>query len=161
MQFTKKQLTRLKAVNSQLNAVAVFLDQQAIDAAAASTERYKLGTPLSALDGILFTVKDITSSKCRGVKLTNGSAIPEVAEIPDESQAHIDLMLRAGAILLCSTTTPEIGFKATTNSIAFGVTKNVRNTLLTSGGSSGGAATLCAAGIANLNFGSDGGGSIR
>ena len=70
-------------------------------------------------------------------------------------------MLRGGATLLCSTTTPEIGFKATTNSVKFGVTRNARNLALTSGGSSGGAATLCAAGIASLNFGSDGGGSIR
>ena len=38
---------------------------------------------------------------------------------------------------------------------------NSQNLLLTSGGSSGGAASLCAAGVANLNFGSDGGGSIR
>eukprot|EP01084_Bolivina_argentea_P308857 534158_1 len=162
VQYTKQQLTKLKRINRDTNAVTRFLNEKDIlKCAQQSADRYKNGTPLSIFDGVVITIKDINSHKCRGLYLTNGSAIPEAVQIPEETVAHIDLMLRAGAILIAQTTSPEIGFKATTNSIQYGVTRNSRNLKLTSGGSSGGAATLCAAGIANLNFGSDGGGSIR
>eukprot|EP01084_Bolivina_argentea_P195059 334721_1 len=160
--YVKDQLKKLKRVNLQINAVAQFLDEDKIlEAAKQSANRYKEGNPLSIFDGIVVTIKDIFADECKGIELRNGSALPEALQIPDKTAAHIDLILRGGAILICQTTTPEIGFKATTNSKLYGVTKNSRNLSLTSGGSSGGAASLCATGVGNLNFGSDGGGSIR
>src|SRR5205085_3963430 len=67
----------------------------------------------------------------------------------------------AGAVILGKTTTPEFGWKAIGDSPLTGITRNPWNLDRTPGGSSAGAATACAAGIAPLHVGSDGAGSIR
>ena len=139
VEFAKQQLSLLRKANRDVNAVTRFLDEKDIlKSAEESALRYKQGKPLSVFDGVLITVKDINSNKCKGIPLTNGSAIPEAFMIPNETQSHIQLLLDGGCIILAQTTSPEIGFKATTNSIKYGVTRNSRNLSLTSGGSSGG-----------------------
>src|SRR5690606_37764647 len=68
---------------------------------------------------------------------------------------------RHGAVLLGKTTTPEIGWKAVTDSPLHGVTRNPWDTGRTAGGSSGGSSAALAARMAPLALGTDGGGSIR
>jgi amidase len=58
-------------------------------------------------------------------------------------------------------TTPEFGLTGTTESTAFGPTRNPWKVTHSPGGSSGGAAALVAAGVVPIAHGSDGGGSIR
>jgi aspartyl-tRNA(Asn)/glutamyl-tRNA(Gln) amidotransferase subunit A len=59
------------------------------------------------------------------------------------------------------TTTPEFGWKPTTDSPLSGVTRNPWNLERSPGGSSGGSAAALAAGICPLAVGTDAGGSIR
>ncbi len=73
----------------------------------------------------------------------------------------MDRLLRAGAILLGRTTTPEFALLGVTHSELWGVTRNPWNLALSPGGSSGGAGTALAAGMTTLADGSDIGGSIR
>jgi aspartyl-tRNA(Asn)/glutamyl-tRNA(Gln) amidotransferase subunit A len=71
------------------------------------------------------------------------------------------LLRDSGAVLLGKTTTPEIGWKAVTDSPLQGTTRNPWDLSRTAGGSSGGSAAAVALGMATLATGTDGGGSIR
>jgi aspartyl-tRNA(Asn)/glutamyl-tRNA(Gln) amidotransferase subunit A len=64
-------------------------------------------------------------------------------------------------VILGKNTTPEFGWKALTDSPLQGTTRNPWNLGHTPGGSSGGASSMTAAGVAPFNHGNDGGGSIR
>ena len=66
-----------------------------------------------------------------------------------------------GAIVTCKTTTCELGYKLTADSPVSGVTRNPWHLGRTSGGSSGGAAAVIAAGCGPLAIATDGVGSIR
>src|SRR5207249_689147 len=67
----------------------------------------------------------------------------------------------AGFVVLGKTNTPELGLTAVTESELNGSCRNPWDTTRTPGGSSGGAASAVAAGLAPAAHGSDGGGSIR
>jgi amidase/aspartyl-tRNA(Asn)/glutamyl-tRNA(Gln) amidotransferase subunit A len=68
---------------------------------------------------------------------------------------------RHGAVFIGQTTTPEFGWKAVTDSVLTGITRNPWNLQKTPGGSSGGAAVAAATGAGVFHLGTDGGGSIR
>jgi aspartyl-tRNA(Asn)/glutamyl-tRNA(Gln) amidotransferase subunit A len=70
-------------------------------------------------------------------------------------------MKRAGGILLGKTNSPTLGWIALTHNMLFGATPNPWNTSVSAGGSSGGAAVAAATGMAPINIGTDGGGSLR
>ena len=59
------------------------------------------------------------------------------------------------------TTTPEFGWKGSTDSPLTGITRNPWNKKKTPGGSSGGSSAALAARLRPLALGTDGGGSIR
>lgn len=67
----------------------------------------------------------------------------------------------AGLIVLGKTTTSEFGLLGTTETLAYGATKNPWNLALSTGGSSGGAVAAVASGMVSIAHASDGGGSIR
>ena len=67
----------------------------------------------------------------------------------------------AGFISVGRSTAPEFGLVSTTESRAYGVTRNPWRTDLTSGGSSGGASAAVAAGMVPVAQAGDGGGSTR
>lgn len=66
-----------------------------------------------------------------------------------------------GFAIAGKTTMPEFGLTATTEPLLYGPTRNPWNPLFATGGSSGGAAALVAAGAVPLAHGNDGGGSLR
>jgi amidase len=75
--------------------------------------------------------------------------------------AQLAIILRsAGAIFFCHTTLPQAIMHLECESF-WGITKNPRNTFLTSGGSSGGEGALLAMRGSPMGVGSDIGGSIR
>ncbi|WP_421590598.1 amidase [Shinella sp. M27] len=151
-------LSRAGAIQGQFNAFTFIDVDGAIAAAQASEERWRRGEPLSAIDGIPTTVKDIVNvegwcvrygSKTTGMDL-QGQDAPSVARLR-----------KAGAVFIGQTTTSEYGWKAVTDSRLFGITRNPWNPELTPGGSSGGAAVAAACGAGVLHLGTDGGGSVR
>ncbi|MBV9539828.1 MAG: amidase, partial [Alphaproteobacteria bacterium] len=68
---------------------------------------------------------------------------------------------RAGLNIFCTSTAPEFAISATTESTLHGLTRNPYDLTRTSGGSSGGASALVAAGVLPAAHATDGGGSIR
>ena len=131
-------LDSIREVNKTLNAVSWFRNKEDIlRDAKRSEQRYRNGKHLGPFDGVSVTVKDIASNACEGVPLKNGSMMEAIHRIPTESAPHIAVLQKQGAIILCQTTSPELGFKATTSTELHGVTRNPHDLSLSSGGSSG------------------------
>jgi aspartyl-tRNA(Asn)/glutamyl-tRNA(Gln) amidotransferase subunit A len=152
-------LARIDAFETRVNAFS-FIDHEGAEAAAAESEaRWMRGEPLGPLDGVPATVKDIMY--VRDWITTYGSRVLALAGPATEDSPPVARLREAGAVLLGMTNTPEIGWKGHTDSPAHGITRNPWNLERTPGGSSGGAAVAAALGIAPLNIGTDGGGSIR
>jgi aspartyl-tRNA(Asn)/glutamyl-tRNA(Gln) amidotransferase subunit A len=151
-------LARIEASQPSLNAFITIDHDGARAAARAAEARHARGEPLSLLDGVPYTVKDLTYTA--GLRTTMGSLVMKDF-VPKEDAFAVARMRAAGAVLLGKTTTPEWGHKAMTDSPLFGATPNAWNPTRTSGGSSGGAGVAVAAGLGPIALGTDGGGSIR
>src|SRR5262249_25211159 len=158
LEVTQAFLERISRLNPGLNAYVTLCDAEALSAARRADERQQRGEELGLLHGVPFSVKDLIFT--RGTRTTAGSRIHE-HYFPTEDAVSVSRLREAGAILLGKTNTPEFGYKATTENLLFGTTRNPWDTGRTAGGSSGGAAAAAAAGLAPLSLGTDGGGSIR
>ncbi len=151
-------LTRLDAVNPQLNAVVARRDAAVLEEASAASERLAAGRPLSPLDGIPLSIKD--NLLMRDLPTTWGA--PALREHqPAVEELMVARARAAGALIIGKTNVPEFALEGYTSNRLFGTTRNPWNTALTPGGSSGGAVASVAAGVTPLALGTDGGGSIR
>lgn len=81
--------------------------------------------------------------------------------VPAYSAEAVRNLQRAGAVILGKTNMDEFAMGSTTETSAYGPTRNPRNTEHVPGGSSGGSAAAVAAGECVYAIGSDTGGSIR
>ncbi|MBW4021602.1 MAG: amidase [Proteobacteria bacterium] len=157
LEVARASLARAEAVQTRFNAFVRIEVEAALAAATLSEHRWRTGKPLSPLDGIPTTIKDIVW--VRGGEARFGSRAPGTH--CTEDAPSVALLRDAGAVFLGITTTPEFGWKALTDGPLTGITRNPWNAELTPGGSSGGAAVAAATGAGALHLGTDGGGSIR
>ena len=158
VEVTRAALARAEAINPALNAFT-FLDRDgALAEAKASEARWRMGAPLSEVDGVPTTLKDIVW--VQGWAVRYGSETTDATPCREDAPA-VRKLREAGCVFIGQTTTPEFGWKALTDSPAFGITRNPHDPSKTSGGSSGGAAVAAAMQAGRLHLGSDGGGSIR
>lgn len=81
--------------------------------------------------------------------------------VPAYSSEAVVKLQKAGAVIIGKTNMDEFAMGSTTETSAFGVTKNPWNPQYVPGGSSGGSAAAVAAGECFYALGSDTGGSIR
>lgn len=109
--------------------------------------------------GVPFFLKDIGAAE-EGRLCEMGSRML-VGYRADKTSFLTKRFKKAGFVNLGRTATPEAGFAGTTESVLTGRTHNPWNLSRSTGGSSGGAAAVVAAGIVPLAHGSDGAGSIR
>lgn len=152
-------LDRIEQLEPTLNAFCHLAPDDAVAAAQESEQRWRDGEPLSDLDGVPTSIKDLVL--IRGWPTLRGSKTTDPDQ-PWDVDAPVAARLReAGAVLFGKTTTPEFGCKGETNSPLTGITRNPWNPRKTTGGSSGGTAAAIAAGLGPLSIGSDGAGSIR
>jgi len=141
---------RAEALAPVLNAISARDYERALERAKAP------GT--GPLAGVPTFVKDLDD--LAGVVNSYGSRA-HLGNVTKRSSGLISKVLETGVIALGKSTTPEFGLTGTTESLAFGPTRNPWSATHSPGGSSGGAAALVAAGVVPLAHGSDGGGSIR
>ncbi len=150
---------RIAAVNGDINAF-VHLDRPgALAAARASEARWAKGEPLSPIDGVTASVKELLAAK--GWPLRRCSRATPADGLSDGDAPTVARLREAGAVLLGKTNSPEFGWKGVTDNLLFGVTRNPWDRTRTSGGSSGGAAAAALLGLGLFHLGTDGGGSIR
>jgi amidase len=144
-------IARAERLNPTINALVERLYDNA-RTAAAKVDRTR---PFA---GVPFAIKDLTAVMA-GVPMHAGSHVPP--RIEPWSSRQIDDLTAAGFIHVATVTSPEWGLRIATESRRFGATRNPWNPARTSGGSSGGSASVVAAGIVPVAHASDGGGSIR
>jgi aspartyl-tRNA(Asn)/glutamyl-tRNA(Gln) amidotransferase subunit A len=148
---------RVARHNPQINAFAV-MNKQALAAAGESTQRWRAGRPIGALDGVPVTVKDLVD--VAGLPTRRGSRLTDPAAVADDAPLVLGLK-QAGAVIIGKTTTTEYGWKSPGDCPLHGITRNPWNRHHTPGGSSAGAGAAAAAGFGPLHVGTDAGGSIR
>ena len=152
-------ISRIEALNPPVNAIVHVDPVLTLSQAQAAEARYAAGAPLSAIDGVPVTIKDL--SAVAGWPRRRGSlALDPVKPAPEDTPC-VARLREAGAVFLAKTATPEAGCRVITRSRVHGVTANPYDLTKTPGGSSGGAAASLAMGFGPLAIGSDGGGSIR
>jgi amidase len=154
-------LQRMDELEPQLNAFAFRSDDEVRAAAAAATQAVADATEpaeLAPFHGVPLPIKDL--NWVAGWPCTYGSAAATRDPRPS-SDPIVERFRAAGFVLSGMTNSPEFGTVSYTESDAHGITRNPWATGRTPGGSSGGAATAVAAGMAPIAHASDGGGSIR
>ena len=158
LDLTTACLERMREVDGQVHAVLETLETSAREAAAASDVRRAAGTILGPLDGIPLMVKD--NMQMKGSHTTAGSKILEDYESPFDATVVAKLRA-AGAVILGKANLDEFAMGSSTETSAFGPTRNPWSLTKIPGGSSGGSAAALAAGMCLGALGSDTGGSIR
>ncbi|WAL47070.1 amidase [Rhodococcus pyridinivorans] len=159
VEVTRAVLDRIAAHDREINSFCLVDEEKALDQARRSEERWRTGYSKGLLDGVPISIKDVF--------LTDGWPTLRGSQAVDENQDwNVDSPVAArlredGMVLVGKTTTPEIAWKAVTDSALYGVTTNPVDTTKTAGGSSGGSAAAVAAGFGPCSVGTDGGGSIR
>jgi aspartyl-tRNA(Asn)/glutamyl-tRNA(Gln) amidotransferase subunit A len=152
-------LDRIDKLNSLVNAVVHSDREFTLAMARAAEARYRAQQPLSPLDGVPATIKDL--SAVAGMPLRRGSRTRDPRTPVREDAPCVARLREAGIVFLAKTATPEAGCKVVTRSPVHGVTANPYDLTKTPGGSSGGASAALALGFGPLAVGSDGAGSIR
>src|ERR1700722_16824709 len=152
-------LRRLESHEGALNAFVLYDPESALAAARASEARWQKGEPRGLLDGVPVAIKD--TQLTRGWPRLVGSKTIDPNQAWTEDAPATAGLRRENAIFFGKTTTPEFGWKPTTDSPLSGVTRNPWDLERTPGGSSGGSAAAVLAGICPVAVGTDAGGSIR
>ena len=151
-------LKQIERVNPKVNAIVTLVPEMAAIAAAKADEKQARNEKLGPLHGLPVAHKDLAES--RGILTTFGSPLYK-DNIPAENDLIVERLLRAGAITIGKTNTPEFGAGSQTFNTVFGATLNPYDLTKTCGGSSGGAAVALACGLVPVADGSDMGGSLR
>jgi amidase len=129
----------------------------------AVVEWYDDPTPATNLDGPLagvpFLRKDAGATEA-GRLVEMGSRLMEGYRAP-ETSPYFRSMAGAGVQVLGRSAVPELAQHGTTESEAFGPTRNPLDPTTSSGGSSGGAAAAVRAGVVPIAHATDAAGSIR
>ncbi len=152
-------LARIEKLDPHFNAFCLIDAETTLAQVKASEDRWHRRTPAGLLDGVPVAIKDLLITKAWPT--LRGSETVDPAQPWDEDAPAVARLREHGAVLIGKTTTPEFGWKGTTDSSLMGITCNPWNTEKTPGGSSGGSSAALAAGFCPLAIGTDGGGSIR
>lgn len=155
---TREALDTIAAREEALHSFVTVDAEGALERAAQIQKKIDAGELTSPLAGVPAAVKDNLCT--RGMKTTCSSNILKNFVPAYTAEAVLNLE-RAGAVIIGKTNMDEFAMGSTTETSAFGVTKNPWNTDYVPGGSSGGSCAAVAAEECSYALGSDTGGSIR
>lgn len=160
----KAYIDRINEVNGVLNAVIDGPFSEALDEAREIDRKIENGEISDAefsskpFLGVPFTTKDSTAVKG---KLHTLGLVSRRNTRADEDAECVRLMKEAGAIIIATTSVPEVNKWIETRNLVIGNTNNPYDTRRSVGGSSGGEGALVAACGTAIGLGTDIGGSIR
>ena len=160
-------ISRIDAVNPQLNAVITPLYDGARAAAAALDRSRPAGGAAGGADGsapfggVPFLIKDLMVHTAGDRYCAGMPVLKAIDHRPAHDTELAVRFRRAGLVVLGKTNTPEWGSLPTTEPLAFGATRNPWHLDHSPSGSSGGSAAAVASGMVPMASGGDGGGSIR
>jgi Asp-tRNA(Asn)/Glu-tRNA(Gln) amidotransferase A subunit family amidase len=152
-------LDRIDERGDQTDAFVTVLAAEARERARETEAAIERGEDPGPLAGVPVAIKDLSDSKA-GVRHTYGMA-PLAENVADRTTVAVRRLEEAGAIVLGTTNTPELGHTVRTNNELQGPTATPFDEERNAGGSSGGSAAALADGLCVLATGSDIGGSLR
>lgn len=158
VEATEAVLSLMEEKDEQLNCYVTVNKEKALAQAKAVQQKIEAGELSGPLAGVPVAIKD---NMCTEGMLTTCSSKILGNFVPTFSAEAILNLEKAGAIFLGKTNMDEFAMGSTTETSAYGVTRNPWNTEHVPGGSSGGSAAAVAAGECFYALGSDTGGSIR
>lgn len=132
--------------NDRLNAVVHVLPEP------------QPGDPDGPLAGVPYTLKDTWDTP--GIPTTGGSWRHR-ARVPEHPAPVFEALRKSGAVLLGKSNCSDLALAWESNNHLVGPTRNPHDETRSAGGSSGGAACAVASGMAEFDWGTDFGGSIR
>ncbi|MCI8300275.1 MAG: Asp-tRNA(Asn)/Glu-tRNA(Gln) amidotransferase subunit GatA [Lachnospiraceae bacterium] len=151
-------LEAIEAKEEQIHSFVTVDREGALKRAGEVQKKIEAGTLTGPLAGVPVAIKD---NLCiQGMLTTCGSKML-YNFIPTYTAEAVQNLERAGAIILGKTNMDEFAMGSTTETSAYGATRNPWNTEYVPGGSSGGSCAAVAAEEAPYALGSDTGGSIR
>ena len=158
VEATEAVLSLMEERDEQLNCYVTVDKDKTLAQARAVQQKIDAGELTGPLAGVPVAIKD---NMCTEGMLTTCSSRILGNFVPTFSAEAVLNLEKAGAIILGKTNMDEFAMGSTTETSAYGVTRNPWNTEHVPGGSSGGSAAAVAAGECFYALGSDTGGSIR
>ena len=158
VEATEAALAAIEAKEEKVNSFVTVDREGALKQAEEVQKKIDAGELTSLLAGVPVAIKD---NMCTEGLLTTCSSKILGNFVPTFTSEAVLNLQKAGAVILGKTNMDEFAMGSTTETSAFGETKNPWNTEHVPGGSSGGSCAAVAAGECFYALGSDTGGSIR
>lgn len=158
VEATEAVLARIEEEDKNCNCYVTVDADGALAQAKAVQGKIESGELTGLLAGVPVAVKD---NICTEGLLTTCSSKILHNFVPTYTAEAVLNLQKAGAVILGKTNMDEFAMGSTTETSAYGPTRNPRNAEHVPGGSSGGSAAAVAAGECIYAIGSDTGGSIR
>ena len=155
---TRAALDAIRAKEKDINSFVTVDEESAMIRAKEVQKMIDDGTLTGPLAGVPVAIKD---NMCTKGMLTTCSSKILYNFIPTYTAEAVINLEKAGAVILGKTNMDEFAMGSTTETSAYGETKNPWNTAHVPGGSSGGSCAAVAAEECYYALGSDTGGSIR
>ena len=155
---TRAALDAIRAKEKDINSFVTVDEESAMIRAKEVQKMIDDGTLTGPLAGVPVAIKD---NMCTKGMLTTCSSKILYNFIPTYTAEAVINLEKAGAVILGKTNMDEFAMGSTTETSAYGETKNPWNTAHGPGGSSGGSCAAVAAEECYYALGSDTGGSIR
>lgn len=159
VEAAKDALAQIKEKEESIHSYVTVLDEaQILEKAGEVQKKIQAGELTGPLAGVPVAIKD---NMCTEGILTTCSSRILGNFVPTYSSEAVKKLEEAGVVLIGKTNMDELAMGSTTETSAYGVTRNPYNTDHVPGGSSGGSCAAVAAEECSFALGSDTGGSIR
>lgn len=159
MDAARAALEQIREKEDSIHSYVTVLDEEVIMKRAEEVQRkIEEGSLTGPLAGVPVAIKD---NMCTEGVLTTCSSKILSNFVPPYSSEAVKNLEEAGAVILGKTNMDEFAMGSTTETSAYGVTRNPHNPDHVPGGSSGGSCAAVAAEECSYALGSDTGGSIR
>jgi aspartyl-tRNA(Asn)/glutamyl-tRNA(Gln) amidotransferase subunit A len=158
VEATERVLAQIEEKEALYHCYVTIDKEKALAQAEEVQKKIEAGELKGALAGVPVAIKD---NMCTKGMLTTCSSKILNNFVPTFSAEAVLNLEKAGAVIIGKTNMDEFAMGSTTETSAYGETKNPWNTEHVPGGSSGGSAAAVAAGECFYALGSDTGGSIR